>query len=227
VFYFLVLVVLLSFSLVVSASVVDPIKGAVDKANEFSESIIFLKYLFMALLFMIIYSIVSNLFGFGRNSFITVVISVAISFLSINALNLSQIYSLSISYSFIGYLIGIGIPIIAILSFTFSLVKNRKGTSKAIATRRALAVFIWIIGIILIIYKALLIFIYGEEASMKLLFGVTALVSFASLFFVGGIINYLEKLSMQEELEEYAMALRKEKVVREINEKEFDSLKEK
>jgi hypothetical protein len=183
---------------VVSAAenpVIDPIKDwfASWTGGDLSPNIV--KYLFWALVSMVVYSVGSNIPGFSGmfkegKEWLGMAFSIIVGFLSMAYITPDEVYVMMTSYSALGFVVGGAIPFIILIAFTFTLGTDTSGGAKQQLANRAVAWVMWFAFLVFIGYKA----IAGLDETGYGLDGLLAISVLAILFMQGALFKKMKKI---------------------------------
>lgn len=177
-------------------AVLNPIRDWFAKwegGKDFSANIA--KYLFWALVSMMVYSIAGSIPGIGTmKTGLKAAFSIIVGFLSMAYITPDEVYAMMNGYGALGFVLGGALPFIILAFFTMSLAT---GTSKKEAgarfSTRILAMIMWIAFSLFTFTKAL----YAPEGSVLLswvIFGISAIMVIS----IKPIFHMLQK-DMREE----------------------------
>lgn len=145
-----------------AANSADAIKDWFTKWGEgedFSPNVA--KYLFWALISMMVYSVVGKIPGFsdmfkGKKEWMGAVFSIIVGFLSMAYITPTEVYTMMVSYTAMGFVLGAALPFIILLFFTITLAsESSKESAVERYGKRIIAIGIWVAFTIFIGIKAL------------------------------------------------------------------------
>jgi len=148
--FFLLGMFLLSFAFLfsihfVSANIVtDPIIDAYASWSKGEISNGLSKFLLWGLVSIIVYGIGSFIPGLEKSSFVTWIFAIVVGFLSVAYLNIDEVGAMMIGYGALGFSLGIGIPFIVLVAFTFRVGSTafEKKSAEYLATK-LVAFLLW------------------------------------------------------------------------------------
>jgi len=144
--------------------------------GQFSDNVA--KYLLWVLISIIVYSIESFIPGIGKRGYIKGIFAIIVGFLSIAYITPDEIYSLMTAYNALGFAIGIGLPFLILLSFTYQISSQNLGGKQRFAGK-LLAFLLWGIFTVFTFMRALEAD-SGRRVLSWSLFGIAILVTFAT-----------------------------------------------
>lgn len=158
------------------------------------------KYLFWALVSMAVFSVASNIPGLnkifeGDREWLGMIFSVIIGFLSMAYITPDEVYAMMVSYSALGFTIGVALPFIILIAFTFTLAtEDVKSVGQQLANK-AIAWVMWGAFLIFLVYKS-----FATEIPDSFVVPNWILVIATALIFVsiGAIFGKMRKSKTQE-----------------------------
>lgn len=148
-----VMLILLVSQFVIAQDIFDPVKDMFAKWEEGELSVNIAKYLFFAMLIILVYAIIGSIpilkdmggpdFGW----FLKLILSVIIGFLATAYLTPSEVYAMLASYSAMGFVLAAGLPFVILIFFTIEISKTGGAGGKLFAK------LMWFAFIAFLIYK--------------------------------------------------------------------------
>ena len=107
---------------------------------------IFAKILFWLIITLIIYSVADLIPGLDgeKMGFVRWVLAVVVGFLSVTYITPNEIYTMMVSYSAMGFVLGGFLPIIVLAFFTWSIASKSSKNPHQFAVMRLLTWFMWL-----------------------------------------------------------------------------------
>lgn len=194
---------------IVAAAWIDPVKDMFAKWEEGELSVNIAKYLFFAMLIILVYAIIGSIpilkdmggpdFGW----FLKLILSVIIGFLATAYLTPSEVYAMLASYSAMGFVLAAGLPFVILIFFTIEISKTGGAGGKLFAK------LMWFAFIAFLTYKL----IAGWADPNNPLTGGMALAYLIAIFLALVYILFFNKVLLKmwfkEEIETVQERLRR------------------
>ena len=176
--------------------------GDWEAGENFSANIA--KYLFWALVSMLVYSVASKLPGIsgmftGGKEFLGMAFSVIVGFLAMAYITPEEITVMMTSYSAMGFVLGGAIPFIILVAFTFTLGTNTTGGASQQLANKGIAWAMWVGFVAFIGYKAFNGL--GVKDSMSTFYWIILIVAIVILVKMGALFTWVRKQKTETETE--------------------------